>query len=172
ISPTSPSFISAPTTTRMITLSLHAALPIFEEEVATLLSNYLDNVEAYLDDSVIIDPVTGEERQPDERLMRSIEEKVNVSESAKDSFRNEILRKVAIAKRRGEEFDYTTHEKLREALERQLFEERRDTIKLTVSARNPDEDQLKRINQVIDTLIRREGYCSDCANELLKYVSS
>ena len=102
---------------------------------------------------MLIDPVTGEEKKPDERLMRSIEEKVNVSESAKDSFRNEIFRKVAIAERRNESFDYTTHEKLREALERQLFEERRDTIKLTVSARNPDEDQLKRINQVVDTLI-------------------
>jgi Putative Ser protein kinase len=144
----------------------------FEEEVATLLSNYLDHVEAYLDGTTLIDPVTGEEREPDERLMRSIEEKVNVTEAAKDSFRNEIFRKVAIAERRNETFDYTTHDKLREALERQLFEERRDTIKLTVSARNPDEDQLKRINQVVDTLITREGYCSDCANELLKYVSS
>ncbi len=53
----------------------------FEEEVATLLSNYLDHVEAYLDDTTLIDPVTGEESEPDERLMRSIEEKVNVSEA-------------------------------------------------------------------------------------------
>lgn len=144
----------------------------FEDEVSTLLSNYLDNVEAYLDDTQLTDPVTGEERPPDERLMRSIEEKVQVSESGKDSFRNEIFRKVAIAERRNERFDYTTHEKLRDALERQLFEERRDTIKLTVSARNPDEDQLKRINQVVETLTNREGYCTACANELLKYVSS
>lgn len=144
----------------------------FEEEVTTLLSNYLDHVEAYLDGVTLVDPVTGEERDPNERLMRSIEEKIHISDGAKDSFRNEIFRKVAIAERRNEKFDYTTHEKLRDALERQLFEERRDTIKLTVSARNPDEEQLKRINQVVATLVEREGYCSDCANELLKYVSS
>jgi len=144
----------------------------FEDEINNLLANYLDNIEAYLDDVKVTDPITGEEHPPDERLMRSIEEKVGVSESGKDSFRNEILRRVAIAQRRNERFDYTTHQKLREAMEKQLFEERRDTIKLTVSARSPDDEQLKRINQVVSTLTEREGYCTECANELLKYVSS
>lgn len=144
----------------------------FEDEIKTLLDNYLDHVEAHLDDRLLADPVTGEEHEPDERLMRSVEEKVGITERGKEAFRNEIFRKVAIAQRRGEDFDYSTHERLREALERQLFEERRDTIKLTVSARNPDEEQLKRLNQVIDTLVQREAYCSNCANELLKYVSS
>jgi serine protein kinase len=144
----------------------------FEREALTLLDNYLDHVEAYLDNKKIVDPVTEEERDPDEKLMRSIEEKVKVPESGKDAFRNEIFRKVAMAQRRGERFDYTTHEKLKEAIEKQLFEERRDTIKLTVSTRNPDPDQLRKINEVVDTLVRKEGYCGECANELLKYVSS
>jgi serine protein kinase len=144
----------------------------FEQESFTLLDNYLDHVEAYLDNKKLIDPVTEEERDPDEKLMRSIEEKVKVPESGKDAFRNEIFRKVAMAQRRGERFDYTTHEKLKEAIEKQLFEERRDTIKLTVSTRNPDQDQLRKINEVVDTLVRKEGYCAECANELLKYVSS
>lgn len=144
----------------------------FEREALTLLDNYLDHVEAYLDDKKIIDPLTEEEREPDEKLMRSIEGKVKVPESGKDAFRNEIFRKVAMAQRRGERFDYTTQEKLKEAIEKQLFEERRDTIKLTVSTRNPDPDQLRKINEVIDTLVRKETYCAECANELLKYVSS
>jgi serine protein kinase len=144
----------------------------FEQEALTLLDNYLDNVEAYLDDKKLNDPLTEEEREPDEKLMRSIEEKVKVPESGKDAFRNEIFRKVAMAQRRGEGFDYTTHEKLKEAIEKQLFEERRDTIKLTVSTRNPDKDQLRKINEVVDTLVRKESYCAECANELLKYVSS
>ncbi|MBI3329522.1 MAG: protein prkA [Nitrospinae bacterium] len=144
----------------------------FEREALTLLDNYLDNVEAYLDDKKIVDPLTEEEREPDEKLMRSIEEKVKVPESGKDAFRNEIFRKVAMAQRRGERFDYTTHEKLKEAIEKQLFEERRDTIKLTVSTRNPDPDQLRKVNEVVDTLVRKETYCAECANELLKYVSS
>src|SRR5215831_10981796 len=144
----------------------------FEQEALTLLDNYLDHVEAYLDNKKLIDPVTEEERDPDEKLMRSIEEKVKVPESGKEAFRNEIFRKVAMAQRRGDRFDYTTHEKLKEAIEKQLFEERRDTIKLTVSTRNPDPDQLRKLNDVVDTLIRKESYCAECANELLKYVSS
>jgi len=144
----------------------------FEKEALTLLDNYLDNVEAYLDQAKLIDPITGEEVPPNEKLLRSIEEKVQVPEHGKDSFRNEIFRKVAMANRHGEKFDYTTHEKLKEAIEKQLFEERRDTIKLTIASRSPDTEQLRKLNEVIETLVMREGYCSDCANELLKYVSS
>jgi serine protein kinase len=144
----------------------------FEQEALTLLDNYLDHVEAYLDDKKLVDPLTEEERDPDEKLLRAIEEKVKVPESGKDAFRNEIFRKVAMAQRRGERFDYTTHEKLKEAIEKQLFEERRDTIKLTVSTRNPDPEQLRKLNDVVDTLVRKAGYCAECANELLKYVSS
>jgi len=144
----------------------------FEKEAQTLLDNYLDNVEAYLDDTKLNDPITGEQVPPNEKLMRSIEDKVKVSESGKDAFRNEIFRKVAMAQRRGERFDYRTHDKLREAIEKQLFDERRDTIKLTVSTRNPDPEQLRKINEVVNTLIEREGYCPECSNELLKYVSS
>jgi serine protein kinase len=144
----------------------------FEKEALTLLDNYLDNVEAYLDQSKLTDPLTGEEVPPNEKLLRSIEEKVQVPEHGKDSFRNEIFRKVAMANRHGEKFDYTTHEKLKEAIEKQLFEERRDTIKLTIASRSPDTEQLRKLNEVIETLVTRAGYCSECANELLKYVSS
>jgi serine protein kinase len=144
----------------------------FEKEALTLLDNYLDHVEAYLDHTKLPDPITGEEVAPDERLMRSIEEKVQVPDHGKDSFRNEIFRKVAMANRRGDRFDYTTHDKLKAAIEKQLFEERRDTIKLTITSRNPDAEQLRKLNEVVDTLVAREGYCPACANELLKYVSS
>ncbi|MBI2053695.1 MAG: protein prkA [Candidatus Sungbacteria bacterium] len=144
----------------------------FEQEALTLVDNYLDNVEAYLDQTKMTDPITGEEVAPDEKLMRSLEQKVQVPEAGKDSFRNEIYRKAGQMARRGENFDYTTHEKLKEAIEKQLFEERRDTIKLTISARNPDAEQLRKLNEVVETLVSREGYCADCANALLKYVSS
>lgn len=144
----------------------------FEQEAQTLVDNYLDNVEAYLDHNKLTDPITGEEEAPDEKLMRSLEQKVQVPEHGKDSFRNEIFRKVAMAHRHGEKFDYTNHEKLKEAIEKQLFEERRDTIKLTISSRSPDTEQVRKLNDVVETLVAREGYCAECANELLKYVSS
>ena len=60
----------------------------------------------------------------------------------------------------------------REALEKQLFEERQDIIRLTVSTRNPDDGALKRINVVIETLCEKHGYTEESANKLLRYVSS
>lgn len=143
----------------------------FEQEIKNLLNNYIDNVGAYLDDSSVLDEF-GDRHEPDAHLMRSIEERVGVSESAKDSFRQEVYRKVIKTKNEKGEFDYLSHAKLREALEKQLFDERADVIRLTVSTRNPDPEALQKLNQVIDTLVKHYGYNAESANQLLRYVSS
>jgi serine protein kinase len=143
----------------------------FESEIKNLLNNYIDNVGAYLDGHDVMDEF-GDRHEADEYLMRSIEEKVGVSDAAKDSFRQEVYRKVVKRKSEDGEFDYKAHAKLRDALERQMFEERSDVIRLTVSSKNPDPDALKRLNQVIETLVDHYGYSADSANQLLRYVSS
>jgi len=144
----------------------------FEDEARSLLENYVDNVEAYLDKTMIEDPITKEEIEADEKLMRAIETKIGIGENAKDTFRNEVIRKVGAALRRGEKFRYENHNKLREAIEKQLFEDRRDTIKMTISTRSKEPKELERINQVVKTLCEKHGYIAESANELLKYVSS
>src|SRR5690625_3746220 len=48
----------------------------YEESARTLMDNYLDNVEAFCNKSKLKDPLTDEEINPDERLMRSIEEQI------------------------------------------------------------------------------------------------
>ena len=144
----------------------------FEESAKTLMNNYLDNVEAYANTSKIKDPITGEELQADERLMRSIEEQIGISENAKKSFREEILIRISAYARKGKKFDYTSHDRLREAIQKKLFADLKDVVKITTSSQTPDEIQLKKINQVTERLIEEHGYCSICANELLKYVGS
>lgn len=144
----------------------------FEHEINSLLNNYIDNVGAYLDDKDVVDDF-GEHHEPNNHLMRSIEEKVGVSDSAKDSFRQEVYRKVITRKNdSGDGFDYKSHAKLAEALEKQLFDERADIIRLTVSSRNPDPESLKKLNSVIETLVDRHGYTEESANQLLRYVNS
>lgn len=144
----------------------------FEKEIQNLLKNYLDHVEAYLDGHALQDE-WGNNVQPDERLMRSVEEKIKITDSGKRSFRQEIYRKMMrLARETDGQFSYQSHPKLREALEKQLFDERRDIIRITVSSRNPDEEELKKINVVIDTLVQKHGYSIGSANELLRYVSS
>jgi serine protein kinase len=145
----------------------------FEEEAETMVDNYIDNIEAFLEKTTVEDPVTKEEIPPDEKLMRSIETKIGISEDSKETFRNEIIRKVAAATRAGQKFRYQDHARLREAIEKELFEDKRDVIKMTISSRTKkDPKQLKRINDVVRTLCDEHGYIAESANDLLKYVSS
>ena len=144
----------------------------FEESAKTVLNNYLDNVEAYCNKQKLKDPITEEEMDADEQLMRSIEEQIGVSENAKKAFREEILIRISTLARRGQSFDYTSHERLKEAIERKLFADLRDIVKITTNSRTPDPEQLKRVNEVVSRLVEQHGYTSASANELLKYVGS
>ncbi|MCR8659370.1 PrkA family serine protein kinase [Paenibacillus endoradicis] len=144
----------------------------FEESARTLFENYLDNIEAYCNWAKIKDPLTGEEMDPDERLMRSIEEQIGISENAKKAFREEILIRISSYSRKGKKFDFTSHERLREAVEKKLFTDLKDIVKITTSTKTPDESQLKRINEVSARLMEEHGYCPVCSNELLRYVGS
>lgn len=144
----------------------------FEESAWTLFENYLDNIEAYCHWGKIKDPLTGEEMDPDERLMRSIEEQIGISENAKKAFREEILIRLSSYSRKKKKFNYSSHERLREAIEKKLFADLKDIVKITTSTKTPDEKQLKKINEVTKRLIDEHGYCPACANELLRYVGS
>ena len=144
----------------------------YEESARTLLNNYLDNVEAYCNKTRLRDPITDEEMEPDEQLMRSIEEQIGITENAKKSFREEILIRISSLARRGQTFEYTSHERLKEAIEKKLFADLRDVVKITTSTRTPDKEQLRKINDVVNRLMTEHGYCHVCANEILRYTGS
>jgi len=144
----------------------------YEESARTLLNNYLDNVEAYCNKTKLRDPITDEEMEPDEQLMRSIEEQIGITENAKRSFREEILIRISSLARKGMTFDYTSHERLKEAIEKKLFADLRDVVKITTSTRTPDKEQLRKINEVVNRLMTEHGYCPVCANEIVRYSGS
>jgi serine protein kinase len=144
----------------------------FEESAKTLLNNYLDNVEAFCNKTKVLDPITEEPTEPDEKLMRSIEEQIGVTENSKKAFREEILIRLSSLARRGMAFEYNSHQRLKEAIEKKLFADLRDVVKITTSSKTPDAEQLQRINAVIDRLVREQGYTSESANELLRYVGN
>jgi len=144
----------------------------FEENAKNLFNNYLDNVEAYCNSQKVKDPITGEDKDADERLMRSIEEQIGISENAKKEFRKEILIRISSYARKGKEFDYQSHEPLKNAIEKKLFVDLKDVVKITTSTTTPDETQLKRVNEVVATLVEKHGYTASSANDLLRYVGS
>ena len=79
------------------------AIAADEDALTRLCGNYIDNVKAYTQQEKVKNKYTGQDEEPDERLMRSIEEKIDIPESRKDDFRREIMNYIgALADRRQE----------------------------------------------------------------------
>ena len=158
---------------RWVKEDVHRALfASFEEEAQQLLEKYLDEVEASLDQRQVTDPITGETRPADERFLRSVEEKIKVSESGKQSFRQEVVRKAMVAFKAGEKFTLDSHARMHEAIEQYLFEERRDVLRLVTSAARPDDEARKKISSVQQRLVTEYGYDDHSAKEALNYVTT
>jgi len=158
---------------RWVKEDVHRALfASFEDEAQELLDKYLDEVEASLDKREVTDPITTESRAPDERFLRSVEEKIKISESGKQSFRQEVVRKAMVAYKTGEKFTLHSHSRLHEAIEQYLFEERRDVLRLVTSAARPDDDAQQKISAVQQRLVSDYGYDDHSAMEALNYVTT
>jgi serine protein kinase len=105
--------------------------------------------------------------------MRSIEEKIDIPESRKDDFRREIMNYIGALSLDGKRFDYKTNERLQKALELKLFQDQKDTIKLTSLVSSVvDKDTQEKIDIVKGRLIRSYGYDEDSASDVLNYVAS
>ena len=158
---------------RWVKEDVHKALFVsFEQEAQELLDKYLDEVEAGLDSRTIRDPITGEDRKPDERFLRSVEEKIRISESGKLSFRQEVVRKAMGAYKRGEKFTLDSHAPLHDAIEQYLFEQRRDVLRLVSSSARPDDEIRQKISVVEKRLVDEYGYDEHSAREALNYVTT
>ena len=149
------------------------AIAADEDALKRLCGNYIDNVKAYTQKEKVKNPFTGQYQEPDERLMRSIEEKIDIPDSRKDDFRREIMNYIGALSIDGKSFNYKTNERLYRALELKLFEDQKDSIKLTSLVSNVvDADTQAKIDVVKSRLIRDYGYDDESANDVLHYVAS
>ncbi len=149
------------------------AIAADEDALKRLSANYIDNVKAYTQREKVRNRFTGQYDEPDERLMRSIEVKIDIPESRKDDFRREIMNYIGALSIDGRTFDYKTNERLHRALELKLFEDQKDTIKLTSLVSNViDADTQAKIDVVKGRLIRDYGYDEESATDVLNYVAS
>ena len=149
------------------------AISADEDAIKRLATNYIESVRAYTQHERVRNRYTGRDEDPDERLMRSIEEKIDIPESRKDDFRQEIMNYIGALALDGKKFEYNTNARLLKALELKLFEDQRDTIKLKnlVSSVVDDETQQK-IDIVKQRLIKYFGYNETSATDVLNYVAS
>jgi serine protein kinase len=159
--------------TDIVKNEVQRAIAADEEALMRLCSNYIDNVKAYTQKEKVKNKFTGEDEQPDERLMRSIEERIDIPETRVDDFRREIMNYIGALSLDGKSFDYRTNERLQKALELKLFEDQKDTIKLTSLVSNTvDADTQEKIDIVKSRLIRNYGYNEESATDVLQYVAS
>jgi serine protein kinase len=149
------------------------AISADEESIARLCANYIDNIKSYTQKEKVRNKYTGQDEEPDERLMRSVEEKIDIPESRKDDFRREIMNYIGAISLEGKKFSYRTNERLHKALELKLFEDQKDSIKLTSLVSSVvDRDTQEKIDVVKSRLIKDHGYCDVCATDVLHYVAS
>jgi serine protein kinase len=157
----------------MVKNEVQRAISADEEAIAKLCANYIDNVKAYTQKERVRNKYTGQSEEPDERLMRSIEEKIDIPDSRKDDFRREIMNYIGALALDGKTFDYKTNERLHKALELKLFEDQKDTIKLTSLVSNVvDKETQAKIDVVKNRLIKNYGYCDICSTDALHFVAS
>lgn len=149
------------------------AISADEDAIAKLCSNYIDNVKAYTQKEKIKNKYTGLYDEPDERLMRSIEEKIDIPESRKDDFRREIMNYIGALAIEGKVFNWRTNERLQKALELKLFEDQKDSIKLkTLVSSVVDKETQEKIDVVRGRLIKNFGYDEESATDVLNFVAS
>src|SRR3954471_24795802 len=149
------------------------AISADEDAIKRLAANYIESVRAYTQHQRVRNRYTGRDEDPDERLMRSVEEKIEIPDSRKDDFRQEIMYYIGALALDGKKFEYNTNARLLKALELKLFEDQKDTIKLKnlVSSVVDDETQQK-IDVVKQRLIKYFGYNETSATDVLNYVAS
>ncbi len=105
---------------RVATEDVQRAVAADEDALARLCSNYIDNVWGYTQREKVRNKYTGNFEEPDERLMRSVEEKIDVPAAGKDGFRRALMNQIGSLAADGNRFDSMTNPHLRKAPELKL----------------------------------------------------
>ena len=161
---------------RIVKREVQQALSSSEEAIKALCANYIDNIVAYINDERVVNPITNKEESPNERLMRGIEEKIGIADSMKDDFRREVMNYMGSMAAKGKVFSYKSNDQLYKALEKKLFEDTKDSIKLSALAQDTatvvDKELLDKIDTLKARLVSDFGYDEDSAQDVLTYVGS
>ena len=149
-----------------------AFITAYEEQAQSLFDTYLDNAEAYTTRQKLKDSVTREEREPDEKFMKSIEEVIGISGSSRQGFRSDVTAYMFARMRRGEKVDWSSYEPLKEAIESYLINSVKDMARIVTKSKTRDDDQKKKYSDMVNTLIEEYGYNENSAEEILTYASN
>jgi len=148
-----------------------AFIQSYREQAETLFNNYLDNAEAFVNKTKIKDKSTGEELNPDEKFMRSIEEQIGISESSAKGFRMDVTSYMFYVVRNGGSIVYDAYEPLKEAIEKKLTASVKELSRIITKSRVRDKEQNEKYNSMVEEM-KRNGYCDYCCDVILKYAAN
>lgn len=143
----------------------------YREQAESLFNNYLDHAEAFVNKTKIKDLNTGEELEPDEKFMKSIEEQIGISDTAVKGFRSDVTAYMFFVMRNGGTLDYTCYEPLKEAIEKKLTSSVRDLSRIITQTKVRDKEQTQKYNTMVEEM-KKNGYCDNCCNVILKYAAN
>lgn len=143
----------------------------YREQAESLFNNYLDHAEAYVNKTKIKDRNTGEELEPDEKFLRSIEEQIGITDSAAKGFRADVTAYMFFVLRNGGKLDYNSYEPLKEAIEKKLTASVRELSRVVTMAKVRDQEQSEKYNAMVEEM-KKNGYCGNCCNVILKYAAN
>ena len=143
----------------------------YREQAESLFNNYLDHAEAYVNKSKIKDVNTGEELEPDEKFLRSIEEQIGITDSSAKGFRADVTAYMFYVLRNSGKLDFNSYEPLKEAIEKKLTASVKELSRVVTSAKVRDKEQGEKYNTMVEEM-KKNGYCDHCCNIILKYAAN
>ncbi|MEQ8200116.1 MAG: PrkA family serine protein kinase [Syntrophomonadaceae bacterium] len=143
----------------------------FREQAESLFNNYLDHAEAYVNKVKLKDRNTGEELDPDEKFLESIESQLGLTGSTARGFRHDVTAYMFSLLRNDRKIDYDSYEPLREAIEKKLAYSVKELSRVITQARVRDSEQGEKYNQMVEEM-KLNGYCEHCCNVVLKYAAN
>ncbi len=149
-----------------------AFVTAYEEQAQSLFDNYLDNAEAWTTRQKMKDRVTNEEREPDEKFMKAIEEQIGITGSARDGFRADVTSFMFAKVRRGGKIDYKAYEPLKEAIEGYLVASVKDMARIVTKSKSRDSEQQKKYSEMVETMVKDYGYTPESAEEIITFASN
>jgi len=148
-----------------------AFVTAYEEQAQSLFDNYMDNAEAFTTKQKMKDHVTSEEREPDEKFMKAIEEQIGIVGSARDGFRSDVTAYMFTKIRRGQKVDYKSYEPLKEAIESYLIASVKDMARIVTKSKSRDGEQQKKYSDMVETMVSEYGYTPESAEETIIFAS-
>lgn len=143
---------------------LEAFASAWDDELANLYHNYVDHV--------VMAVRHGLGRGPDQRLLRSVEERMGISELQASAFREEIYTRMELAKKQNRVVSFLDHPGLYRALREKLLDDLRDEVKITTQGLVPDRRTLEKIERAAEQLVATGQYCPHCAAKAIHHVGS